>query len=43
MAESKRREPDTFESNDFVQECLDAFDASIALIEKDYAITSKSA
>lgn len=32
-----------FEGNDFVQECLDAFDASVAQIEKEYAVTSKSA
>lgn len=33
----------TFEDNSFVQECLDAFDANVAQIEKDYAVTPKSA
>lgn len=43
MAETKRVETMSFEENDFVKECLDAFDANIAQIEKEYAVTSKSA
>ena len=32
-----------YEDNGFAQECLDAFDARIAEIEKEYVVTSKSA
>lgn len=32
-----------FEGEDFVQACLDDFDAQIAEIEKEYATPSKSA
>lgn len=43
MAEPKRIEPMSFEGDNLIQDCLDAFDANIAQIEKEYAVTSKSA
>lgn len=43
MTESKRVETMSFEGDGFMQECLDAFDSNVALIEKEYEVTSKSA
>lgn len=37
MAEPKRADPMPFEGNDFIQDCLDAFDANITQTEKEYA------
>lgn len=43
MADSKKIEEMLFEDDSFSKECLDAFDANVALIEKEYAVASKSA
>lgn len=39
MVHTNKPETMTFEDNNFVKECLDAFDANVAQIEKDYAVT----
>ena len=41
--EYKTYDLNEFEGENFVQECLDAFDESVAKIEEEYAIKSKSA
>lgn len=33
----------SFEDDSFASECLEAFDESVSRIEKEYAVTSKSA
>lgn len=43
MSKIDKFEAMLFEGDDFAQECLDAFDSSVAQIEKGYAVTPKSA
>ena len=40
---SEKYDITAFEDEDFVNECLDEFDANVAKVEAEYAVTGKSA